>query len=251
MFCNNNIYFSLMDISQSLTSTNIIINTLQKIIYVTGFTTLFFMIRNLKELQHQKQETLTARQLATESQLQLLQEQVNPHFLFNSLNSLRSLILIDTSKARDMVTSISEFLRVALTSSHSSKRLVSEELKVLNDYLNIQKIRWEDDLIVVYDLASNVSNLKIPTLMLQPLVENAIKHGMKDGKVLTIEVNIQKNRDKLIILIKNNGSLKINVNHSGGNKNIIKRLDLIYGNAAHFSLYENEGKVHSKIIIKI
>ncbi|GAB1855554.1 hypothetical protein MHTCC0001_03880 [Flavobacteriaceae bacterium MHTCC 0001] len=251
--CNSSIYMYFMDNTSLIYDLhNVFINVLQKIIYLTGFTTLFFMIRNLKELQYQKQKAISAQKLATESQLQLLQQQINPHFLFNTLNSLRNLISSDTQKARNMVNYISEFLRESLLSNNATTKLVSEEIIVLDNYLNIQKIRWGNDLIINKDIGKGVLDLKIPSLMLQPLAENAIKHGMVSNKILTINISIKKQDNTLFISVSNNGKLtKPNKTESGGNTNITKRLDLLYGNNASFEMKALNDTVYSTITIKL
>ncbi|TVZ54903.1 histidine kinase [Lutibacter sp. Hel_I_33_5] len=251
VFFNSTIYFRLFrNSSEFIDLPNIIINTLEKIIYLAGFTIVYFMIRNLKQLQAQKEETLAAKKLALESELQLLQQQINPHFLFNTLNSLRNLITNDTEKARNMVDYISEFLRSSININDIPKKEIQEELKLLDNYLNIQKIRWEKDLVIQKDISKNTLTILVPSLILQPLVENAIKHGMKSGQVLTIAISIQKENDYLSILVSNNGELK-GTKKGNGTSNIIKRLQLLYKNDASFKLYEKNGFVYSDVNIKI
>ncbi len=253
VICNSLFYAFIVNAANPLLDLhNIFINVLQKIIYLTGFTTLFFMIRNLKELQHQKKAAINAQKLAVESQLQLLQQQINPHFLFNTLNSLRSLISSDTQKARNMVNYISEFLRESLLNNSATTKLISEEVAILDNYLNIQKIRWGNDLVIEKDINSDVLGLKMPSLVLQPLAENAIKHGMKSNEILTVKICMAKKNNVLLISISNNGELSnLSKNEMGGNSNIIKRLDLLYGDNAIFEVKENNNKVYSNITIKL
>ncbi len=252
VLCNSSFFAFYINVNTPILNIhNLLINVLQKNIYLTGFTTLFFMIRNLKELQYQKNEAMAAQKLAAESQLQLLQQQINPHFLFNTLNSLRSLINSDTQKARKMVNYISEFLRESLLTNNLTTKFISEEIKVLDNYLNIQKIRWGNELMVKKEISKDLLELKIPSLILQSLAENAIKHGMISNEILTIKVRIKKECNTLFISIINNGKLaQLNKKEKGGNYNIIKRLDLLYGKDASFEVKELDNNVYSNIIIK-
>lgn len=252
VFCNTTAFRFLMDKPEMFIKLSAYPKyTLQKIIYFTGFTALFFMIRNLKELQFQKEQLLEAKNLAVESQLQLLQQQINPHFLFNALNSLRSLISSDTTKAREMVTNISDFLRETLQSNNKDEISVSEEIKILESYLEIQKIRFGTDLIIKYHIEPEILNYKVPAFILQPLAENAIKHGMKTGTILKLSIRIKNRDNALQFSVRNNGKLeKENSIKGNGNANIQKRLELLYANNASFDIYESDNYVYSDIRIK-
>lgn len=221
-----------------------------KIIYFTGFTTLFFTIRKNRELQHEKNKALVAQNMATTAQLQMLQEQVNPHFLFNALNSLRSLIVQNPVQARDMVTYISEFLRETLQPENKGSITLSQEIELLENYLSIQKIRFGKDLEIKYDIDKNFLKSKVPAFILQPLAENAIKHGMRSDSKLFITVTIKTQAEELVFSVVNNGSLQ-KLEHGNGNTNIIRRLELLYKSNAHFNLYEQDGNVHSEIKINL
>lgn len=230
----------------------LLVLVLFKIIYFTGFTTLFFAIRKNRELQNEKNKALVAQKLSTEAQLQMLQEQVNPHFLFNALNSLRSLIVQNPLQARDMVTYISEFLRESLQPENKGCIFLSQEIELLENYLSIQKIRFGDDLGISYKIDKQLLKSSLPAFLLQPLAENAIKHGMRSNSKLFITISAESTDDVLKLSVINNGSLQMNQAGGGnGNANIIKRLELLYNSDAQFQLYEQNGKVHSEIKIKL
>lgn len=220
-----------------------------KIIYHTGFSTLFFMLRKNRELQQEKNNTLAAQNMATTAQLQMLQQQINPHFLFNSLNSLRSLIVQDPIKAREMVTNISEFLRETLHEKNESHISLKNEVEIAMNYLDIQKIRFGSNLDISYNIEEDCLQANVPAFLLQPLAENAIKHGMRSNCVLHITIGAKMEEGFFIAYVINNGSLKT-ISNGNGNTNIIKRLRLLYNDSAEFKMYEQDGHVHSEVRIK-
>ena len=132
-----------------------------------------------KELVIQKQHTEQALLLAKSAQLEMLKYQLNPHFLFNTLSSLRGLIGSEPAKAKDMVTHISEFLRYSLLEGKKNDVPLYKEIEIIEQYLSIEKIRFNEDLIVEFDIAPETKELNIPIFLIHPLVENAIKHGMQ------------------------------------------------------------------------
>jgi two-component system LytT family sensor kinase len=127
----------------------------------------------------QEQRALEAKALAREAQLQSLSYQLNPHFLFNALNSIRALIQEDEQKAREMVTQLSEFLRYTLLNPPLDEIPLREEVDALRRYLAIEKARFEDRLTISLDVDRAAEERVVPGFLLHPLVENAIKHGMR------------------------------------------------------------------------
>jgi len=129
------------------------------------------------------------RVLAREAELKALRAQLNPHFLFNSLNSISALTTIDPKRAREMCVLLSDFLRKSLKLGERSMVALSEELDLLRAYLSIEQIRFGSRLVVEWSIAPEAQEIQIPTLLLQPLVENAIKHGIAaipEGGIITI-----------------------------------------------------------------
>jgi LytS/YehU family sensor histidine kinase len=121
--------------------------------------------------------------------LKALRAQLNPHFLFNSLNSISALTTIDPKRAREMCVLLSDFLRKSLKLGERSMVALSEELDLLRAYLSIEQIRFGSRLVVEWSIAPEAQEIQIPTLLLQPLVENAIKHGIAaipEGGTITI-----------------------------------------------------------------
>ncbi len=126
------------------------------------------------------------------AELKLLKSQLNPHFLFNSLNSVRALIAEDPSRARDAVTQLAGLLRYTLRSDHEELVTLERELKTVGDYLALESLRLGDRMRVELDIAAGAQEVRIPVMLLQTVVENAIKHGIAElpgGGVLRISRN--------------------------------------------------------------
>ncbi|MCG8698472.1 MAG: histidine kinase [Bacteroidales bacterium] len=224
----------------------------EKLIYIGGFSTVFLVIRNKKQWKEQQEKLKEARYLTREAQLMMLQYQLNPHFLFNALNSIRSLVNENGEKARSMITELSEFLRSVLMYNEKSNSTIEKELDIVNHYLIIQKIRYENDLVYTINLQDNVKNVEIPCFVIQPLVENSIKFGMNSTKEpLSIDIKVKRVAEEIEISVTNNGTLN-NDNYKPGTgiKNIRQRLALFYGENANFQLNQvNENVVASIKII--
>lgn len=145
-------------------------------------------------------------QLAKEAEIKALQAQISPHFLFNSLNTIVSLIRIDPTKARKLLVTLSQYLRQNLSVTTQSMTVLEEELRHVKAYLSIEQARFVNKLDVLYHIDKNVLSQKIPPLTLQPLVENAIKHGFKDkDKDCKINIMIQREIDTITVKIIDNG----------------------------------------------
>lgn len=147
-----------------------------------------------------------AYHLAKEAEIKALQAQISPHFLFNSLNTILSLVRIDPDKARKLLVSLSQFLRKNLASTTDTLTTLEQELKHVKAYLAIEEARFVNKLRVMYNIEEETLLQSIPPLTLQPIVENAIKHGMKDKESNCIlEINIWKKDRLTFINIKDNG----------------------------------------------
>jgi LytS/YehU family sensor histidine kinase len=183
------------------------------------------------------QEELSRRegqllQLSKDAELAQLRQQLQPHFLFNSLNSIHALVLASPQRAREMVLLLSDFLRGTLRSEGQSRICLSDELKYLGMYFDIERVRFGHRLLVEMEVAPEVESLKIPPLLVQPLVENAIKYGLYGtlGEV-KIRVSCKKEENYLLITVQN----PFDPQDSGpegigfGLSSIERRLFLIFG----------------------
>jgi two-component system sensor histidine kinase AlgZ len=174
-------------------------------------------------------------QLLHAAELRLLKAQLNPHFLFNALNGVRALIPDEPARAQDAVTQLSRTLRYTLASSDDELVSLARELEMVNDYLALEGLRLADRLTVVRDIASEATQARVPVMLIQTLIENAIKHGIaeiKQGGTLRIEANVVG--VELIIQIINPRPINAPVAPSQGTglKNSSERLRLLFGSRA-------------------
>jgi LytS/YehU family sensor histidine kinase len=198
-------------------------------------------------------EKLELKASLKEAELNTLKGQINPHFMFNSLNNIRGLMLEDVSKSREMLTKLSELLRYSLTKNATDKILLSEELEMVHNYIALSKIQFEDRLIYKENIEVTINEIEIPPMLIQLLIENAIKHGISsqtNGGIVTLK--IFKNNNNLHIEVKNTGELKLSKNTTKlGLQNIKKRLFLLYGEQASFSLSQEKNNVIANIVIPL
>ncbi len=181
------------------------INLNHFIIFVL-WSTLYFAIKFWLDWQSQKEKVEKANSLAQEAQLQMLRYQLNPHFLFNSLNSIRALVDEDGKSAKEMITELSEFLRYSLINDNNSFKPLKNELEAIKHYFSIEKKRFEEKLEITYNIDKKAENYKVLSFLIQPFVENAIKYGMQTSPMpLKINISANINVNKLIINIKNSG----------------------------------------------
>lgn len=180
------------------------------------------------------------------AELNALKSQINPHFLFNSLNSISALTVSESKKAQEMVLKLSDFLRFSISEQPDTARSFSEELDNISKYLDIEKIRFGDRLLVKKDIAQKCLESKIPSLILQPIIENAIKHGVSESlEKVEIRITADCFQGFLKVQIENdfdNGNPTPKKTSGIGLKNIIQRLKLIFGRDDLISVNSENGK---------
>jgi ligand-binding sensor domain-containing protein len=217
-----------------------------------------FGILHLINYQTQKRNLLKTTALANMAQLKLFRNQMNPHFLFNTLSSIRALILIDKDQAWQMLSKLSEFYRYVLLNYNKIENSLNEEIDAVNNFISIQKVCFYDSLNISSKVDDDARKCIVPAFILQPLTENAIKHGIiNNPEQLIIKLEIRYKQKILSIDIANKGKLESkNKKESHEDKahgtsiiNIKKRLELMFRDRYQFQLYEEEGWVHAKIII--
>jgi len=206
---------------------------------------IYYLILYYSDLQEKVRLEADLKTLVKESELNMLKSQINPHFIFNSLNSINSLILADHQKAQDMIIKLSEFLRYALKYNQKEKICLHEELYNTNLYLEIEKIRFGEKLRIENRIPEEFGTCLIPNMILQPLIENAIKHGVYESiETVKIEMDAQVSQDCLKITITNNFDPEQpgRKGNGMGLKNVQNRLMLIYNRSDLFS-WETNGTV--------
>ncbi|MDP8322357.1 MAG: sensor histidine kinase [Candidatus Stygibacter australis] len=212
---------------------------------ITGYT-IFSLIHRAEtnKIKYWKE-----KQARTQLELSSLRSRINPHFLFNTLNSIAGLIYSNQAKAEEMIEQLAELLRYNLQMTEQSLISLNSEFKAIIDYLNIEKIRFGERL--EFKIDNNIENLQLPPLLLLTLVENAIKHGVAKsidgGKV---EVLLNETSEKFILSVFNTGS-KLNTSYSEGTgiSTLRELLRIQYQKNAVFTLLAEYGGTLAKIEI--
>jgi sensor histidine kinase YesM len=214
-------------------------------VFIYGLIILtYYLFESLSNLSEKNAKEAKLESLVKETELKMLRSQINPHFLFNSLNSVSSLTITDPEKARDMVVKLSEFMRYALSRKDEQPVTLQNELENLRLYLDIEQVRFGDKLTTEEFIEGNCLDFKIPVMLLQPLYENAVKHGVYEStesvKIITrakiidgfMEIIISNNYDTTPSLRKGTGT---------GLLNVTRRLELFYGNKATIKTTKENG----------
>lgn len=237
---------------------SIIYSTLFNVMVFVSWSVLYFGIKFWRQWQFEKHRAERAAYMAQTAQLQMLRYQLNPHFLFNSLNSVSALIDEDRKASKEMLREIADFLRYSLISRNFSIVPLREELEAIQLYLSIEKKRFEDKLIVTYNIDSEATEFPVLSFILHPLIENAIKYGMKTSP-LPLRINVAATLDdnRLTLQVENSGSW-IDKEKSTGNpgtgvglKNVEQRLANTYPGKATLQVTHGDGRVLVSILIEV
>lgn len=236
-----------------VTAQMIFLTSVNIYIYIFFWILLYVAIKSIARMQRNKMDRLRLEASLKESQLNTLKGQLNPHFMFNSLNNIRGLMLEDVSKSREMLTRLSEMLRYSLNMNKVDAIQIEQEIETVINYVALSKIQLEDRLEYEQEVDNSLLQVKIPPMILQMLVENGIKHGVsaqkKGGKIKLI---VTDNGKQIILQVNNTGTLKSGTDSTKiGIDNIKKRLELLYGEKATFTLKEVENEVQAVIKIPV
>jgi LytS/YehU family sensor histidine kinase len=205
------------------------------------WSSLYFGINAVLDLESERARSVHALKLADSARLRALQSQLNPHFLFNALNGIATLIREgDRTRAADTVDTLSDFLRLTLQKLDSPEIPVREELAFVEQYLRIQRLRFGSSFRATVDADPETHDALVPTLILQPLVENAVRHGVLAGaQGGALSVSICRRDDVLVMTVEDDGpGLGDESGHAYGVgfKNSAARLAALYGEDAHMSV---------------
>ncbi|WP_163868832.1 sensor histidine kinase [Myxococcus eversor] len=220
-------------------------------ITLLGWSGLYFGIKHARAWQEERERALRADTLAQEARLASLRHQMHPHFLFNALTSVRALIGEDPARAKRMVTEMADFLRFSLQKGDSPHVPLEEELSMVRSYLSIESVRFEEKLDASLSVEPGTEQLTVPAFLIQPLVDNAVKHGMASG-VLPVRVRVQVTRvkDVLRIQVDNTGTWAPEARELGpqgtgtGLRNVRERLAQLFAERAKLETSESDGWVH-------
>jgi hypothetical protein len=214
----------------------IFVGTLSSTYLLLCWSGLYFGIKYYEALQHERESMLRASALAQEAQVKMLRYQLNPHFLFNTLNAISTLILDGQGKvANQAVGRLSDFLRLTLDQDPMKKVTLRHELDALNLYLGIEQLRFGDRLRLEFDIDEAVTVALVPSLILQPLVENSLKYAVaprEEGGRLRIEAREVDGRLRLVVQDDGPGlpvGVELGAGRGVGFRNTRERLAVLYG----------------------
>ena len=205
-------------------------------VFIYGLIILtYYLFVSLSNLAEKNAKEARLESIVKETELKMLRSQINPHFLFNSLNSITSLTVTDPEKARTMVIKLSDFMRYALSRKDEQPVTLQSELDNLRLYLDIEKVRFGDKLTIEENIDPGCLGALLPVMLLQPLYENAIKHGVyESSEKVKITTNVEFSDGFIEIAISNNFDPEASpVKGTGtGLVNVSRRLELMYGSKA-------------------
>jgi len=214
-------------------------------VFIYGLIVLaYYLFISLFNLSEKNAKEARLESLVRETELKMLRSQINPHFLFNSLNSVSSLTITDPDKAREMVIKLSEFMRYALSKKDEQPVTLRSELENLRLYFEIEKVRFGERLSTMENIDENCLETRMPVMLLQPLYENAIKHGVYEStEMVSIKTKVTCNNGYVEITISNNyDPAPSSVKGTGtGLLNVSRRLDLHYGHKASIKTTKENG----------
>ncbi len=228
-------------------------------ILIFVWNTLYFVIKLWLAWNYQRDRSQEAELLAQRSKLQMLRYQLNPHFLFNSLNSIRALIEENSKTAREMITELSEFLRYSLISEYDTSVPLRTEIEALQHYFAIEKKRYEDKLNILFDIDSMAGDFPVIRFLLHPLAENAVKYGMRTSPMpLQIQVIARLLENTLVLEVSNSGkwiepSAEVGQNPESTNtglNNVRQCLENAFPGQHSFEVIQKPHSVHFKIEIQ-
>jgi sensor histidine kinase YesM len=230
-------------------------NSITFFVYYIIWNVIYFMYHYISKSRKQQMDTLRLESLVKELELQTIKAHINPHFIFNSLNSIRALVDENPERARNAVTELSNILRSSLQAEKMETVTLERELNIVKDYLALENMRFEDRLKVEYDIDEDTLDQPVPPMMLQTLVENAIKHGISkriDGGLVKVISDFKNNYHELVV--QNTGYLNgYKIGDEGfGLSSTTNRLGLLYGDKARFEIKQmTPSLVEAKVSIPL
>jgi sensor histidine kinase YesM len=215
-------------------------NSVISLLFISTWAFIYIAVTTSRQVKESEIKRLRLENNLKEAKLASLTNQLNPHFLFNSLNNIRFMIYENATHADEMITAFSEILRYSLTSNKQDKVAIEQELTIIDRYIDIVRLQLGDRLDFQLHFSSSCQNSSIPPMALQILVENAVKHGIENIKTKAqLKINITNKGELLLIEVCNPvvKSVAMPIQSTGtGLKNIKQRLNLLYGEIAQLSV---------------
>ncbi len=218
-------------------------------ILVLLWNLIYFVIHYMENYKRKEIESLIWEAAVKDYELKTLKSQLNPHFMFNAMNSIRALIEEDPDSAKVAITKLSNILRYSLQMERMERVPLEDEVETVINYLDLEKIRFEDRLKYKLDIDKSTQKIEIPPMMIQTLIENGIKHGVakrtEGGEIhLKSKMMTTSNGQKLKIEIRNSGHFSeenLKSSTGFGVSNTKHRLNLLFGDKAHFTIINENG----------
>ncbi len=224
------------------------------IIFYFFIISLYYVIVYYTRLQERSKKESELKNLITLAELRTLKFQINPHFLFNALNSLNALTTADPRRAGIMTLKISDFLRYSLSNNERQKNKLSEELKMLRLYMEIEKIRFEDKFEYTEKIDPECLDIEVPAMILQPLIENAFKHAVYEAPEGLIKIYLTAgllNNNLKITLLNNFEDSGSNKGAGLGLKNTSERLELLFNRRGVLDINNEQGIFSVNLVIPV
>jgi two-component system LytT family sensor kinase len=224
------------------------------LLYFTIWSLLYFTYHYVSSTQSQRINQIRLETLVKELELKTIKAHINPHFIFNALNSIRALVDENPQRARTAITELSHLLRSSMNADKDELVPLDKELSIVKNYLALEQIRFEDRLKVSFDIDQDTLSQQVPPMMLQTLVENAIKHGISKemmGGHINIVSDFKDDHHELVI--RNTGKLNGSADVEGfGLSSTRNRLQLLFGKAASFEIRDTDKhEVEAKVVMPV
>ncbi|MBI5857648.1 MAG: histidine kinase [Sphingobacteriales bacterium] len=229
--------------------------TIDNSMFILPWVLIYYFYHFFQKSRKQQMDTLKMESLIKELELKTIKAHINPHFIFNSLNSIRALVVENPERARAAVTELSNILRSSMQADKVETVTLERELGIVKDYLALENMRFEDRLKIEYEVDEDTLDQPVPPMMLQTLVENAIKHGIsKQIKGGVVKVISDFKGDYHELAVQNTGYLNgYTIGNEGfGLSSTTNRLSLLYGDKAKFEIKQINGSmVEAKVLLPV
>lgn len=251
LYVKHEIYQSVMNLGRYdfFFRTSFIIQHTLNVVLVMGFVAMLRFANEWFDLQARRQE-IENEKLATE--LRFLKEQINPHFLFNTLNNLYYLAHSQSPKTPDIIAKLSQMMRYMIYESNQEKVPVEKEIEYIKNYIELEKMRLEDDFVVQFDISGDYQRVRIAPFIFITFLENAFKHGVTSGENGKISLNLRFEGNQCFYEVKNAITKSIDTEQKGiGLLNVQRRLNLIYPEKHTLSVEEKESIFTARLTIEL
>ncbi len=254
VFIEDKIFNILGDQMKELSFLNKVVRiSLGCFLFLTIWNLLYYIFHFVEKSRSHQMDKIRLESLVKELELKTIKSHINPHFIFNALNSIRALVDENPERARTAITELSNILRSSMHAENIETTTLEKELSIVKDYLALELIRFENRLNIEYSIDEDTLDQPVPPMMLQTLVENAIKHGVSkqiNGGNIMIISDFKEDYHELIV--QNSGQLNGSINAEGfGIASTYDRLNILFGEKAKFELKNIEGMVQARIIMPL